>query len=207
MKPTVTKPAYYAGTDLKACQVRFYLGKLGPVSSILDIGCGTGSFGRHCPPGIDVHGVDHDRGALATASQFETVAAIDIDADELPFADGSFDAVLLKDILEHLRDPSRLLQEVNRVLRPGGVLLASVVVAIPARVWDDYTHVRGFTKRAARLMLEDSGFLVQALWPMGAVPLSRRFGFFSAVPWLLRLPIFARLWTSSWELSACKPAR
>lgn len=186
-------------------QVAYYLRHFGAAASVLDVGCGTGSFGRHCPPPVEVHGVDIDRGALAEAAKFETVVALDVNHDPLPYEAARFDAVLVKDVLEHLHDPGRLLEELHRVLQPGGVVVASVVVSKPSRVWSDYTHVRGFTRGAARTMLEDAGFEVEALWPMGPVPLSVRAGFLRAVPYLLRVPPLGWMWTASWELRARKP--
>ena len=172
---------------------------------ILDVGCGPGDLGRQRPSAeISVHGVDLDPGALALAARAETVVRADLDVGPLPYADQSFDAVLAKDVFEHLARPQRLAREVWRVLRPGGVVVASVVMARPRAVWADYTHVRGFTRRTAPQLLADAGFTVERVWRMGGVPLSRRLGFVRLVPQLLRLPGPSQLWAASWELRARK---
>ncbi len=49
------------------------------------------------------------------------------DAAQLPFADGSFDVVLSGGLLEHFRDPARIVREMARVLRPGGLFYADIV--------------------------------------------------------------------------------
>ena len=175
---------------------------------ILDLGCGQGDLARFRPlPEVEVHGVDSDPVAVERASRFEQAICLDLDEEPLPYDDESFDAVLAKDVLEHLRDPGRATRELFRVLRPGGVLVASVVMAIPKRVWCDYTHARGFTQRSARLLLEDAGFADEAVWRMGAVPGSNRLRFMELVPHLLRLPVAGALWASSWELRARRPGR
>jgi SAM-dependent methyltransferase len=45
-------------------------------------------------------------------------------AEDIPFGDESFDLALMDDVLEHVRDPERVLAECRRVLRPGGLLVA-----------------------------------------------------------------------------------
>ena len=79
------------------------------------------------------------------------------DVDEpLPFEDATFDGVVLKDLLEHVRDPVAVVREVRRVLRPGGRVFASSPDA-QRWVWDDYTHRRPFTRKAFRLLFADQG--------------------------------------------------
>ena len=56
------------------------------------------------------------------------------DALDLPFADGSFDRVIISEVLEHIWDDERVLAEVARVLRPGGRLAATVPTRWPERV-------------------------------------------------------------------------
>lgn len=46
------------------------------------------------------------------------------DAHDLPFADGQFDGVVIQSVLEHVLDPHRVVSEIHRVLRPGGLVLA-----------------------------------------------------------------------------------
>ncbi len=199
------KLAYYNGRGLVRTLAARYYREFAGARRILDLGCGAGDFGRFRPsPAIEVFGVDADPVAVELASRHERAMRVDLDREPLPFEHETFDGVLARDIFEHLREPWNAIREAYRVLRPGGVIVASVVMARPSRVWADYTHVRGFTREAARLLLEDAGFTVEAVWRMGPVPLSNRLRFVGAVPALLRFPLFDWLWASSWELRARK---
>jgi SAM-dependent methyltransferase len=203
----VAKRAYYDDRGLRRGLAFRYYRQLGDSRRVLDLGCGLGDFGRLWPVAdTEVYGLDVDSGAVERASRWEIARHWDLeDAMPLPFEDAFFDAVVARDVLEHLLDPGRVVRELYRLLRPGGNVIASVIMAKPRLVWSDYTHVRGFTEKTARLLFEDAGFAVEAVWRMGGVPFSDRLGFIDAVPHLLRLPIFAQLWASSWELRAQKP--
>ena len=103
---------------------RRYVG--GPGRRVLDLGCRDGALTETFAAGNEIVGVDADREALAEAAKLgiETHWA-DLD-QPLQFEDGSFDVVVAGELLEHLRDPHRLVGEIRRVLRPGGTFVASV---------------------------------------------------------------------------------
>ncbi len=185
--------------------VREYYRRLGPAQIVLDLGCGCGDMGRWKPsPSIVVYGVDKNPPLVAAASAYEKTQALDLDQGALPFADNFFDAAVAKDILEHLLNPGTLLQDVRRVLRLDGRLLVSVPMPRARVVWNDYTHVRGFTKTAARQILEDNGFEVNALWKAGGIPLVGRLGLARWTPVFLSFPPMDWLFGSSYELLATK---
>lgn len=96
--------------------VRHVLGR------VLDVGCGIGDFLAFRPGtvGVDVnpHAVEWCRRRGLDCRLME--------ADCLPFPDGDFDAVVLDNVLEHLAAPEPLLDEISRVLVPGGRLLVGV---------------------------------------------------------------------------------
>jgi 2-polyprenyl-3-methyl-5-hydroxy-6-metoxy-1,4-benzoquinol methylase len=93
-----------------------------------------------------------------------------VDGDEpLPFDEGSFDGVVLKDVLEHVANPVTLVREVRRVLRPGGRVFASSPDA-QRWVWDDYTHRRPFTRKSFRKLFEDQGMTVQQIGYESVMP-------------------------------------
>jgi SAM-dependent methyltransferase len=103
---------------------RRYVG--GPGRRVLDLGCRDGALTATFAAGNEIVGVDADREALDEAAKLgiETHWA-DLD-QPLQFEDGSFDVVVAGELLEHLRDPHRLVGEIRRVLRPGGTFVASV---------------------------------------------------------------------------------
>jgi SAM-dependent methyltransferase len=199
----IAKQAYYETGGMPRALALRYWREFEGARSVLDVGCGRGEFGQHCPyPDVDVHGVDADARAVELASRYERALLVDVDDAPLPYEDGCFDAVLAKDIFEHVKEPGELAREIYRVTKPAGVIVASMVMARPRRVWADYTHRRGFTRESARLLLEDAGFRVEAIWRMGPVPLSARLNFIDGVPALLRVPPLDALWGASWELRA-----
>jgi SAM-dependent methyltransferase len=142
---------------------RRYVG--GPGRRVLDLGCRDGALTREYAAGNEVVGVDADREALAEAGRLgiETHWA-DLD-QPLPFDDGSFDVVVAGELLEHLRDPRAVLGEARRVLRPGGVFVASVPNAyrlknrlrfLAGREPDqDPTHLHMFSPDDVRALLRD----------------------------------------------------
>ena len=90
---------------------------------VLDVGCAEGYLaeilaGRgYAVTGVDLPGTAHN-------DSFQFVAG-DLDAG-LPPLEGSFDYILCADVLEHLRDPLRMLRECRGLLAPGGALIASL---------------------------------------------------------------------------------
>lgn len=127
-----------------------------PSAALLDVGCGGAWLARHFP---DYHGIDSDRGAVRGAVERGLEVVQGDVSGALPYADGSFDAVVMKDLLEHVEDPVRTVREAHRVLRPGGRLFASSPDA-QRWVWDDYTHRRPFTRRGFQRLFADQGFEV-----------------------------------------------
>lgn len=172
---------------------------------VLDLGCGRGDFGRLRPdPAVEVVGLDHDADAVATAARYENARQADLSSGTLPFEPATFDAVFAKDVLEHLADSARMVGEIARVMRTGGRLIVSVPMEYPWVVWRDYTHFRGFTRDAVRLMLEDQGFAVGHVVPMGELPGAGRLGLVNALPALLSVPGMRRLFGRSWEALATR---
>lgn len=141
---------------------------------VLDLGCGTGWLtSRMAESGAQsVVGVDVDSGAIATLNSCAgpKEKGICASSDALPFADASFDLVVAKDLLEHMPNPARTVDEIYRVLRVGGALYISTPSPMSRHFWDDYTHIRPFTARAVRSMFEDVGFQTERLYYTGNYP-------------------------------------
>lgn len=174
-------------------------------NKILDIGCGVGSLGKYKPTSsVLVYGVDIDEAALQKAKKYELVYKLDLEKDKLPFEDDFFDACLARDILEHLIRPEKLVGEIFRVLKKGRIVLASVPMPKPKIVWNDYTHVRGFTKNAIRGLFKDFGFNILDIYPIGGYRISSKLGIVNFMPKLMKMPFIDRL-AVSYFLKAMKP--
>lgn len=93
---------------------------------ILDLGCGDGQLSARLEAsGAQVTGVDASAEMVA-AARARGIAAEQAAAERLPFAEGSFDAVFSNAVLHWVRDQDAMMDEVRRVLRPGGRFVAEM---------------------------------------------------------------------------------
>ena len=113
-------------------------------SEVLDVGCGNGFIAHHLSAMLSTNVVGID---VADS----TDAPIDYrryDGRNIPAEDDSFDAIVLAYVLHHAQDVEAMLNEMKRVLRPGGVAL--IYEDIPASFWDRFicwTHNLKWRKR------------------------------------------------------------
>jgi len=105
-------------TDSQALMQAMMAARLTPKMTLYDVGCGEKPFAAFLKGRVAAHvGVDVDYG-------FYDTRHIDLigSADALPMADGSVDAILSSQVIEHLPDPEKAIAEAARVLKPGGLL-------------------------------------------------------------------------------------
>lgn len=95
---------------------------------VLDVGCADGAIAGQLPRLGSYVGMDYPTTA---AGLYGTRPQVYGDAAALPFADASFDTVMLLDVLEHVAEPEAALREAARVLVPGGQLLLTIPFAYP----------------------------------------------------------------------------
>ncbi len=104
---------------------------------VLDVATGTGLVAKALVErGFRVTGVDQSPEMLALARQRfgERVELVEASADELPFADRSFDHLTFTYLLRYVDDPAATLRELARVVRPGGTV-AMLEFGLPRGVW------------------------------------------------------------------------
>ena len=101
----------------------------GPPALIVDVGCGDGTatiLAAQVNPGHRIVGLDWSADALRDAhTRGLTLIRAEVEPSGLPIASGCADVVIMSELIEHLVDPDSALDEVRRVLRPGGTLLLS----------------------------------------------------------------------------------
>jgi methionine biosynthesis protein MetW len=149
-----------------------------PARRVLDVGCGAGALGAalRAERDVEVAGLELSPDAAARARErLDAVVEANLDElEELPFEPASFDAMIFGDVLEHLRDPHRLLRTLRPWLADDGALVCSIPnvghwsVVLPLLTRDrwpyadagllDRTHVHFFTLTEAEEMLRDCGF-------------------------------------------------
>ncbi len=175
-------------------------GHLPGARRILDLGCGGGSFVSMCKLRLgDALGLDPSPAATKICGQ-RGLPVLLADGGVLPFAAGSLDVVRAKEIIEHILDLRPFMEEVYRVLRPGGLFLSrtptqySVLYPIN-NFYDDYTHIRPLSRPGIERLLLDASF--EPVFIRGHTPGRNR---------LERLvtPLLGRVFPSTWVALARK---
>lgn len=158
------------------------------VEAVLEIGCADGATGalalargkckRYCAVEL------LPDAAAAARERLTEVVVGDIEELELPWGEGSFDALILSEVLEHLRDPWRVLVGLRPLLRPGAQVFAStpnvahrdIILMLLRGRWElrdwgpmDATHLRWFTPGSFRDGFEQAGYLVDSVGPLGGL--------------------------------------
>lgn len=138
------------------------------ICTALDIGCNTGELVHAFKLlNIEAYGVDISEKAISYArgSVQKYLSQVDVDLNPLPFSEKQFDLVIAHQVLQHLQRPSKLISEMYRVLKPGGI--AFVMTPTPpleARWWRtlrvqcDIEHINDHSKRVWIKSFELNGF-------------------------------------------------
>lgn len=177
---------YYAGTSdrrfpalVELAQRILYGRRVGRVQRlngarkgrVLDVGCGPGFLLREFQrAGWEGQGTELSELAAAHARQTLGLPVHVGDLVSARFPDASFDAVVLWHVLEHVRSPQEVLAEVERILKPGGILLVGVPnfgsweARLAGEKWfhlDVPRHLNHFTVSTLTWMITSTGLQIQ----------------------------------------------
>jgi len=90
---------------------------------VLDLGCGEGATFHHLGAGAGAVGIDTSEQKVRFAAEALPQARFVVaSAEDLPFDDGSFEQVIVRDVIHHLPSPDRMVEQAWRVLAPAGRL-------------------------------------------------------------------------------------
>lgn len=108
-----------------AVRVPWIIEQIGKNKTVLDIGCGAGILTNAlAQAGHRVHGIDLSPKSLEVAAKHDVTGSVAYQVANaycLPYEDKTFDVVCAMDVLEHVEEPSLLISEASRVLKPGGL--------------------------------------------------------------------------------------
>ncbi len=155
----------------------------GRALKILDAGCGNGIVSESLVKmGYEVWGIDENEEALKEAEK-KGVKTFKGDLEkEMPFEDGTFDAIWCLRVLEHIFNTEHFLRECHRILKRNKpiIITADNIVSLPNRIrilfglyplriapsetYQRYTeHVRCFTKSTFEILLKNAGFKIEKI--------------------------------------------
>lgn len=135
---------------------------------ILDIGCGAGATGLELlnRQTCELYGIELNSFAASIArTYYERIDTVDVETLDFPYVPGYFDAIIVADVLEHLKDPWKLVEKLCVYLKPSGSLICSIpnishgeaLLPLLLGQWNyvdagilDRTHLRFFTPQTVQ---------------------------------------------------------
>ncbi len=165
----------------------------GQAVRILDIGCGTGDdlmrvVSRAGGHALDLHGIEgHAPYRERCRSLGIDAVSVDIEKDVFPYANGTFDIVIINQVIEHTKEIFWIFSEISRVLKEGGTLIVGVpnLAAFHERLFLLLgrqprcikvlgPHIRGYTRSGFASFIESGGYFTvrrvrgSHFWPFPA---------------------------------------
>jgi 2-polyprenyl-3-methyl-5-hydroxy-6-metoxy-1,4-benzoquinol methylase len=138
--------------------LKFYLPpNSGAPYKIADLGCGCGMMLQRLAQKYDAVGIDGSRHAIDFALQRGVKAELGSLPDDVRLSRGTYDAVLMLDVLEHLKQDRASVGVALSLLKPGGILICTA----PAHMWlwtqfdEDHHHFRRYSKRQFRSLFDE----------------------------------------------------
>lgn len=141
-------------------------------TNLLDVGCGSGDRTIHIANHFNIdytqaHGVDFNEQQVEACKKIFNARIIDLESQNLPYDDNTFDLVNCNQVLEHIRNSETIINEISRVTKVGGYIilgipnLAHLINRLyllfgiqPLCIRIGSSHIRGFTHKSFLKMLK-----------------------------------------------------
>jgi len=201
-KPMTTQPDAYLANDYSTKRADYFTSARRDFvavlaadknARILELGCGNGATGALALQ-------DGKCGTYVGIEMFEPMAreaekvlsAVhigDVQSMKLPYEPASFDVLICSEVLEHLMDPDAVLADLAKLVKPGGMVLASspnishwrIIAGLVGGRFEytdwgvmDRTHLRWFTPRSFRELFEGAGFEITNMRQHAVLPAWKR---------------------------------
>lgn len=151
--------------------------KIIPNGRILDIGCATGEFLRLAREnGYEVCGVEISEFSANYARKYYNLNIVNSNLLSANLTSSYYDVVTMWDVIEHLPDPRQTICEINRILKPGGLVMfstgdiSSFYAKMLNRFWHLLTppqHLFFFSKKSIKKLLSNNGFELEKIYYSG----------------------------------------
>lgn len=154
----IVNPFYFARIGLSKAMIELSKNLYG---RLLDVGCGSKPY--QALFNVDAYvGLDVDTAAARNLNRADDY----YDGKVFPYPDQSFDCVLCNQVLEHVFNPDQFLQEINRILKPKGLLLLTVPF-----VWDEHEQPYDYARYSSFglfALLQKSGLTIKQHKKLGS---------------------------------------
>lgn len=166
--------------------LKFISGLESQKAKVLDIGCQSGGFcAELLQLGHDPSGIEIVPALVENAKRRHPTIPFVVGncEEEIPFSDGFFDVVWAGEVIEHIRHTDMFINEINRVLRPGGFVVLTtpmhnriknlyvVLFRFEKHFDPEFPHYRFYSRRSLTEVLNKRGFEVTEVDYIGRIPI------------------------------------
>lgn len=134
--------------------------------TLLDVGCGRKPYELNFSKYVDRYfGMEYAPESGYRGNRADVAS----DASAMPFADQSIDAILCTEVMEHVENPEKVIEEFSRILKPNGIVITTAPFFYP--IHDEYDFFRYSDKGIAKIM-ERHGLEIVKIEPLSGTGLT-----------------------------------